>query len=517
MGSSLSSLGSFAASLANCGAAQEPEPVSVAATPAAALHLGPLLAGPGRPGLPSDVLPHIGKFLSIEDLGRLAGTSQRLRQHAAAAVPATHLNARYRATLPMKRAVFECFNGLAPESHFLSSGFTAACGPLLGFLHPSQRARLVEEALEAHPPTNHHAIAGLLAGISHLSDAERERLLGAVRAHKVVAGIQHWDGDEIRRTADRAIGRGLAPGSSIRTADIAALGGTLGSLTEIEVSGLIRDAVDIAHPQLRYAAVAALCSGLKLLQAPQPADLARLFTCLNEPEFAMSQRAKTTAVAGLGEVMRSLTESQRNQLLQLAIHPDISRCVAMAGIGRGIAHLQASEAAPHVERALGFVANYLPGPFAVHGDDIAVAIAGIGEAAEHMTTGQRGALLAAALQCSPSTVGVALAGLCAGIHAMNEGERAHLVAAVLNCPAQTRAVAIAGLGPELTYLDQAQSEALLAAAIATATETFDADDDALISALTGHSPAIDGISALAGVAAGMETLLTQLAQARQDT
>jgi hypothetical protein len=517
VGNSLSSLGSFAASVLTGASAEEQETAPVSAAPAAPVHTGPLAAGPGIPGLPNDVLPHIGKFLTIEDLGRLSGTSRALRQNAAAPVPAAHLNALYRATLPMKRAAFDCFNSVAAESRFLPEHFTAACGPLIGFLHPDQRARLVEEAIGADPETNHDAIATLLAGISHLSDAERLCLLGAVRDQKVVAGIQHWDGDEIRMTAGRAVGRGLPPGSSIRAADVAALGGALGFLSEIEVSGLINDAVNINDLESRYAVVAELCSGLKLLGSPQPNDLTTLFTCLNEPLFTMFPDAKTTAIAGLGEVMSSLTQSQRNQLHDLALDPAISRCVAMAGIGRGIALLRPDEAAPQVARALAFVASYPSGPFVSYHNDIAVAIAGIGEAAEHMTAAQRGELLKAALKCYPTTVGVALAGLCAGMHAMNEEERARLLAKVLACPVQTRAVAIAGLGPELAHLNQAQTTDLLAAAVATAMEPFDPDDDAFLSALTGHSPAVEGIRALAGVAAGMENLLVNLAQARQLT
>ena len=506
-------------SLANCGAAYqpEPEPAPVAATPAAALQAGPLLAGPGHPGLPSEVLPHIGKFLTVEELGRLARTSRALKEHAAAPAPPTHLNARYRAMLPMKRAVFKCFSSLAPEGHFLTSRFTAACGPLLGFLHPNQRTRLVSEAIDADLTTNHSAIAGLLAGLSHLSDADRARLIGAVREHKVIAGIQHWDGDEIRTAANRAIGKGRLPGTAVEPADIAALGSALGSLTEIEVSGLIRDAVAIEDLEARHIAVASLCSGLKLLDAPQTADLNSLFNCLDQPQVAMPPRAKTTAIAGLGEVMSRLTQNQRDRLHELTLDPAVSPCVAMAGIGRGIAKLPAGDAGPHVQRALAFVANYTPGPFDSFYEGIAVAIAGIGAAAEHMTAAQRGALLRAALACPPPTVAVALAGISAGMHAMNGEERAHLLAAVLTCPAQTRALAIAGLGPQLAHLDEAQTEALLAAAIAAAMEPIDADDDASIGLLTGHVPPVQGISALAGVATGMESLLVDLAQARRAT
>ncbi len=516
MGNSLSSVGAFIANLATCGGAEEPEH-PVAATPAAAVPAGPLVAGPALPGVPSAVVPQIGKFLTIEDLGRLAIASRSLRQPAAEVGQAVSLYVKYEAVLPMKRAAFTCFNSAAPEGHFLTSKFTAACGPLLAFLHPNQRTRLVDEAIGADPPTHHHAIAGLLAGLSHLSDADRARLIGAVREHKVIAGIQHWDGAEIRRTVDRAIGRGLPPGNAIPAADGAALGGALACLTEIEVSSLILSAVHIDDLQARHTAVARLCSGLKLLDAPQPADLTRLLDCLDQPEFAESARTKATAIAGLGEVMSHLTPSQRNQLYQLALDPAVSRCVAMAGIGRGIAQLPAGEASPHVDRALAFVANHTPGPFDFFDDNIAVAIAGIGAAAGHMTAAQRGALRGAALECPPASIAEALAGLCAGMHAMDEEERAHLLAAVLDCPAQTRAVAIAGMGAQLAHLNEAQTAALMAAAVAAAMAPVYPDDDAWFNTMAGHGPAVEGITALAGVATGMQSRLVELAEARRAT
>lgn len=517
MGNSLSTVGAFIANLATCGGAEDAEPDSVAATPAAAMPAGPLVSGPALPGVPSAVVPQIGKFLTIEDLGRLAIASRSLRQPAAEVGRAVPLYVKYEAVLPMKRAAFECFNSVAGESYYLSSGFTAACGPLLAFLNPNQRTRLVDEAIGADPPTHHHAIAGLLAGLSHLSDADRARLIGAVREHKVIAGIQHWDGDEIRRTVDRAVGRGIPPGNAIQAADGAALGGALGSLTEIEVSGVIRDAVAIDDLAARHTAVARLCSGLKLLDAPQPADLTRLLDCLNQPQFALTPSAKATAIAGLGEVMNRLTPSQRDQLYQLTLDPAVSRGVAMAGIGRGIARLPAGEAGPHVGRALAFVANYTPGPFDAFDDDIAVAIAGIGVAAGHMTAAQRGALRGAALECPPATIAVALAGLCAGMHAMDEEERAHLLADVLDCPAQTRAVAIAGMGVQLAHLNEAQTAALMAAAVAAAMAPLYPDDDALFNTMAGHGPAVEGITALAGVATGMQSRLVDLAEARRTT
>ncbi len=517
MGNSLSNVGAFIANLVTCGGADEPEPTPVAVPPAAAMPAGPLVSGPALPGVPNAVVPQIGKFLTIEDLGRLAIASRSLRQPAAEVGRAVPLYVKHEAVLPMKRAVFACFSSVAPVGHFLSSEFTAACGPLLAFLNPDQCTRLIDEAIDADPPVHHHAIAGLLAGISHLSDADRARLVGAVREHRVIAGIQHWDGAEIRKTVARAVGKGLPQGGSIRASDVAALGGALACLTEIEVSGLIRDAVDIQDLQARHTAVARLCGGLKLLDTPQPADLTRLLDCLNQPQFALPASAKATAIAGLGEVMTHLTPSQRDQLYQLTLDPSVARGVAMAGIGRGIARLPAGEAGPHVHRVLAFVANYTPGPFEAFDDDIAVAIAGIGVAAGHMTAAQRRALREAALECPPATIAVALAGLCAGMHAMDEEERAHLLAAVLDCPAQTRAVAIAGMGAQMVHLNGAQIETLMAAAVAAAMAPVYPDDDALFNTMSGHAPAVEGITALAGVATGMQSRLVDLAGARRTT
>ena len=509
----------------------------------------PLLAGLALPGVPSEALPQIGKFLTIEELGSLAVASRSLRQPAAEVGRAVPLYVTRDAVLPMKRAAFNCFSTAAPEGHFLSSEFTAACGPLLAFLHPNQRTRLVDEAINADPPTHHHAIAGLLVGLSHLSDADQARLIGAVREHKVIAGIQHWDGAEIRTTVDRAIGRGLAPGEAIRAADVAALGSALACLTEVEVSSLIRDAVDIHDLEARHTAVVKLCSGLKLLDAPQPDDLTRLLDCLSQPQFSLPASAKAKAIAGLGEVMNRLTHSQREQLYQLTLDPTVSRGVAMAGIGRGIAQLPAGEAGHHVDRALGYVADHMQGPFAPFDDDIpvaiaiagigvaagladhmqgpfapfdddiaiAIAIAGIGVAAGHMNAAQRGVLLGAALACPPATTAVALAGLCSGMHAMDETERARLLAAVLACPARTRAVAIAGMGAQLTHLNEAQTEELMAAAVEAAMATDYADDDASFNTMAGLRPAVEGITALAGVATGMQSRLVDLAEARRAT
>ena len=520
----MSTVGAFIANLVTCGGAEDAEPASVAATPAAATPAAampavPLLAGLALPGVPSEALPQIGKFLTIEELGSLAVASRSLRQPAAEVGRAVPLYVTRDAVLPMKRAAFNCFSTAAPEGHFLSSGFTAACGPLLAFLHPNQRTRLVDQAINADPPTHHHAIAGLLVGLSHLSDADQARLIGAVREHKVIAGIQLWDGAEIRTTVARAIGRGLAPGAAIQAADVAALGSALACLTEVEVSSLIRDAVDIHDLEARHTAVVELCSGLKLLDAPQPDDLTRLLDCLSQPQFSLPGSAKAKAIAGLGEVMNRLTHSQREQLYQLTLDPTVSRGVAMAGIGRGIAQLPAGEAGHHVDRALGYVADHMQGPFAPFDDDIpvAIAIAGIGVAAGHMTAAQRGALLGAALACPQATTAVALAGLCSGMHAMDETERARLLAAVLACPARTRAVAIAGMGAQLAHLNEAQTEELMAAAVEAAMATDYADDDASFNTMAGLRPAVEGITALAGVATGMQSRLVDLAEARRAT
>ena len=552
----MSTVGAFIADLVTCGGAEDAEPASVAAppaaaTPAAARPAVPLLAGLALPGVPSEALPQIGKFLTIEELGSLAVASRSLRQPAAEVGRAVPLYVTRDAVLPMKRAAFNCFSTAAPEGHFLSSGFTAACGPLLAFLHPNQRTRLVDQAINADPPTHRHAIAGLLAGLSHLSDADQARLIGAVREHKVIAGIQLWDGAEIRTTVARAIGRGLLPGQAIQAADVAALGSALACLTEVEVSRLIRDAVDIHDLQARHTAVVELCSGLKLLDAPQPDDLTRLLDCLSQPQFSLPGSAKAKAIAGLGEVMNRLTHSQREQLYQLTLDPTVSRGVAMAGIGRGIAQLPAGEAGPHVNRALAYVADHMQGPFAPFDDDIpvaiaiavagigvaagpadpmqgpfapfdeemaiAIAIAGIGVAAGHMTAAQRGALLGAALACPQATTAVALAGLCSGMHAMDETERARLLAAVLASPAQTRAVAIAGMGAQLAHLNEAQTEELMAAAVVAAMATDYADDDASFNTMAGLRPAVEGITALAGVATGMQSRLVDLAEARRAT
>jgi hypothetical protein len=70
--------------------------------------------------------------------------------------------------------------------------FTAACGPLLGFVRANPQTRLVGEAFrENFDWARRDAINGLMAGMAHLRHIDRIGLRHAVCGLQIVAGMQH--------------------------------------------------------------------------------------------------------------------------------------------------------------------------------------------------------------------------------------------------------------------------------------------------------------------------------------
>jgi hypothetical protein len=495
---------------------QQPNPNPPAQTAPPVGHQEPLFQL-GPKGLPDETLPHIGKFLTVEDLGRLSGSSRSQQRRSRLHSTAQHLYTGHQKLLPMKRAASECFDRLAPGSAPLEASFTAACAPLLGFLRPSQRSRVVAAALAAEPDRKYEVITCMLVGMAHLDEADRSSLREAVCEIDIGAGMQYWDAQRIRDIVAEVtdLASPLTPGQ--KSDDIFTLSEGLGFLTPLEVTAVIECALALPPAEIGIA-IAELCGGLKLLQCPQPADLTKLIGSVAGPVFEDQDLLMAEAIAGLGQVMNAMPPGQRQQIHDLARETNFS-CAAMAGIAEGIAQLEGSEAAHHLDRALQF-ALAITHPFPdgwVYELDIAVAIAGLGRASHHMDAGQRQQLLGAALQCHPTTRAMAIAGLCAGAGAMSNEERAVLLEAVLACPPQTRAVAIAGLGQVVEHLSEEQTAQLMAAAIAlTQTDLAAHATDPFFDELLGNPPEIEKISGLAGIATGMQRMLTDISQARHN-
>jgi hypothetical protein len=527
-------LGSASANRAARLGAEEPQttlnPPPQAAAPAVPAGLPPAMFGTRN--LPDDVLPQIGKFTTLEDLGRLAGTSKPQLARANVQSTTQHMYSGYQELLPrlqaMQHAVSQCFEGLTTQPLSMTAEFTAACGPLLRFLSPNQRTWLVDAAVGATPPMNQEAITGLLVGMAHLNEPDRLRLRAAVREHHIVAGMQHWEAPAIRSRVSQIIDGDLPGGAEAQAHELASLGDGLRFLTAHEFTAAIGRALALPDIEARGIAVAGLCGGLKMLESPQHDDLETLIASLVQQGTAGPYFGKSEAIAGLGQVMKALSPAQRDRVCEMAL-ASARPCVAMAGIAKGIAQLEASEAAPHLASALTFVTDHdhPPGQPVIYGQDIAVAIAGLGAATRHMNAEQRQQLLDAALRCHPTTSAMAIAGLCAGVEALSVDERAQRVEAVLACPPQTRAVAIAGLGPMLEHLSPTQIQNLLVAAVELAHQAavdqfhdVDADHghddlgppvhDEFFEGLMDDYPDIQNISGLAGIAIGMERMIDVL-------
>jgi hypothetical protein len=209
---------------------------------------------------------------------------------------------------------------------------------------PALRDRVIDTAINAG------AISGLPKAMAHLNADQRERLLNRVftghpdnlarNLAEVSAGLAHLSEPQRARVVDAVLGFG---GDEHKATAMIGLGPQIAHLNTVQRQRLF-DMVDACASQTSKARlIRAFGSGLGSLDERQRSSLVSEALALSdEPQIALefSNSPRATAIGGLGQGLAHLRQDECERLVDEAVGAGLlSQHVGFGGLCGGIAHL----------------------------------------------------------------------------------------------------------------------------------------------------------------------------------